>query len=231
MMKTFKRMVFATLVCLPLAAAAQTPGNTGTVTGTVKLVKKVTKKAPAKVTKDNAACGKTSPDETYVIGKGNTLANVVIVIEGVKGGKKAPVSSGVIENKGCRYVPHVIALSTNATLDVRNSDSVLHTTHVWKDEETLVNIALPMKGAKGKQKLESAGIYKFSCDAGHTWMSAVAYVTNSPYVVVSDAAGGFKLGELPPGTYTVKAWHEALGEKTAQVTVAAGGTATVELSY
>lgn len=202
----------------------------GTLTGTVK-TKHAASKATKPVTKDQATCGQTQPDETYVVGKDGGFANVVVFLDGISQGKKIPNATVVVENAKCRFSPHVTAYAVGTKLTVGNSDQILHNTHTYMDGNTVFNFALPMKGTKASKTVEEAGVIKFGCDVGHTWMSAWSYVTEHPYVVVTDKDGKFTMADIPPGEYTVKTWHEAAGSKTGKVTITKGGTATFDLSY
>lgn len=224
-----KATALSTLVLfalLPGAARAQAAGG---VHGTVKLTKAPPKKEARKVTKDNSTCGSEKEDETYVVGSGGALANVVVFLEGVKGGS-APASADLDQQK-CRYVPHVLAVAKGATVNVKNSDPILHNTHSYLGGSTVFNMALPVQGMKIPKKLDKAGAVKLGCDAGHTWMAGWIYVADSGFITVTDKSGRFSLEGVPPGEYTLKTWHEAEGEKSAKVTIAAGAAADVSITY
>lgn len=203
----------------------------GTVAGSVKLTKAAPAKAAKAVTQDAGACGKSQEDVSYKVGKDGAFANVVVFLDGIKKGKKIGSPTAEIDQRTCQYSPHISAFPVGTKLSILNSDTVLHNTHSYLGNQTLFNVALPNKGAKVPKDITEPGIIKFACDAGHTWMSAWAYVTDHPYVTVTDKDGKFSLSDVPAGEYTLKTWHEVEGEKTAKVTVAAGGTAKVEVAY
>jgi hypothetical protein len=191
--------------------------------------------APKKlaVTKDVAICGKSDHlDESLVVGAGGGIKDVIVSVTNVKGGKslEAMGTQFVLDQKGCAYVPHVSLLPVNKPLQILNSDGILHNIHSFSTKNTPVNLPQP----KFKKKLEKAFTatenISVKCDV-HGWMSAWVMVVDHPYHAVTDASGKFTITDVPPGTYTVEFWQEALGKQTTQVTVAAGATATLNFKY
>jgi hypothetical protein len=167
------------------------------------------------------ACG-TDPvyDESLAVSNGK-LANVVVTVEGVPDDKPAPAELA-LDQKGCRYLPHVQAGPVGSKITIANSDTTLHTAHAYHGANSLYNVATPTAGSKVAKDLTEAGPVRFKCDAGHSWMAAWVFVTDTSHFAVSKDDGSFAIPNVPPGTYTVKAWHETLGERTAKVTVPAG---------
>ncbi|MEE9612082.1 MAG: carboxypeptidase regulatory-like domain-containing protein, partial [Desulfatiglandales bacterium] len=98
-------------------------------------------------------------------------------------------------------------------------------------KKTVFNLALPLKGQKIKKRLRRPGMLSVKCDAGHTWMSAYVYVSKHPYYSVTDKKGSFEIKDVPPGTYMLKAWHEAFGTMKKKVTVSAKGEVKVGFSF
>jgi len=168
-----------------------------------------------------------------VVGKDNGLANVVVFIKRIRKGKKIGKRTVEIDNNGCRFVPHVSAFPVGTRLFVKNSDDTLHNAHTYLDGKTMFNLALPMKGMKVLKVMKKAGVAEFRCDAGHTWMRGWSYVTEHPYVTVTDGDGTFELSDVPPGRYKLVAWHEAEGttETKAKIEVTEGGVTIVEMAY
>jgi plastocyanin len=188
--------------------------------------------APVKVTKDAQVCSATHQPETVVVGPGGALANAVVYLKDIATGKpldKAAKAS--LDNKGCTYVPHVAVIPVGSTLMIHNSDDALHNVHALMGSDTLFNVALPIPGMQIPQTMKRPGIVNVKCDAGHTWMAATIYVVEHPYYAVTDAAGKFDLKDVPPGTYTLVAWHEALGTQEQKVTVAAGKPAIASFTF
>jgi plastocyanin len=202
----------------------------GHVKGRVKLAKSAPQKPALKPDKDGAVCGASIPDETYVVGKDGGFANVVVFIDGIQRGKKIEPKNVDVANQKCRFTPHVAAIAKGTTVNIINSDSTLHNTHAYAKSATLFNMALPKQGQKIEKKIDRTGPVEIKCDV-HSWMKGWLYVTDHPYVTVTDAEGNFTLTDVPAGTYQIQAWHEAEGAKKASVTVTAGGTATVDFSY
>jgi hypothetical protein len=104
----------------------------------------------------------------------------------------------------------------------------LHTTHLYGAVEK--NLALPVKGARSKMKVDRAGMIVIKCDI-HGWMQAFVRVDPHPYHAVSDAEGSFRIGNIPPGNYTLEVWHEKLGSQQIPVRIESGETEQVKIKY
>jgi hypothetical protein len=105
---------------------------------------------------------------------------------------------------------------------VVNQDPMLHNTHMYLDKKTVFNAALPRTGMEIKKPIQKAGLVSIQCDE-HDWMQGYLYVADQPYLSTTDDTGAYSLGDVPPGTYKVKVWHEAFGEQVQTVTVPAKG--------
>src|SRR5262249_5203855 len=150
-------------------------------------------------------------DDRLVIGPGGGLRYAVVTLEGVQGGRKPERdTSHVLNNLACRFDPHVQVAEVGQSLDVRNGDPVLHNADARIGTDTLFNVALP-PGASVREPLNRPGLVAITCDVRHTWMSAFVVVTDHPYHGVTDAYGEYELRDVPPGTYTLRVWHEQLG--------------------
>jgi len=222
----------------PAAAAADSGAYTvaavtggGTINGTVKFEGTPPPAEKIEVTKDNSVCGDEKTLETVQVDPSGGLSSVVVWIDGISQGKDwGGLDDGLIDQQGCHYDPYIQLVRAGGQLDILNSDPVLHNIHAYyHDSETLFNLAQPSQGMRTPKTLEKVGPVHMRCDV-HSWMSAWVFVASSPYVAVSSKEGGFTIGDVPPGTYKVKAWHSKFGEKTADVTVEADGTAVADFT-
>ena len=208
-------------------AAAAFPAAAGDLKGTVSYSGAPPKLAPFQATRDQKVCGPSVPNESVEVSNGH-LENVVITVKG-SGLTKPPPRTISLDQHECRYHPHVQATSAGSTLEILNSDPMLHNIHGYLGAQTLFNLAMPIKGQKLPRPLPRAGLVRIKCDV-HSWMSGFIVVADGPYAVVG-ADGSYTISGLPAGSYTVTAWHEKLGEKTAQVTVPASGDATADFTF
>jgi plastocyanin len=209
------------------AALALVPVTTlaGDLRGVVRFQGAPPALAPIETTKERALCGDSVPDETVQVSNGK-LRNVVVVVKGAPA--PAPVKA-VLDQRSCRYVPHVQAIPLGSTLEVANGDPTLHNVHGYLGQATAFNVAMPSKDQRVARQMKKPGLVVVRCDV-HAWMSASIWVVDAP-AAVSGEDGSFAIANVPPGTYQVTAWHEKLGEKEATVTVSPSGAATVEFTY
>jgi plastocyanin len=219
-------------------SAAMDPSTLGTVSGTVSVAGKVP--APIKIDMSlDPACGTGGGDnysEQYVVHDGR-LANVYLYL---KTGPAAAMTAAapnaapvVMDQKGCRYVPHVIALMRGGTVEFRNSDMTMHTIHTIpaSANEKQLDIAEGPKGAPQVVSFKDPEIMMaVRCDP-HPWMNAFINVADTPFYAVTDADGHFEIKGLPAGHYELVAVHEKLGEQTMSVTVKPLETATADFKY
>ena len=207
----------------------------GTISGHVSYAGKETD-TMVTITKDVQTCCPTCQDSkrpanTLVVQDGK-LRNAVVYIDGITKGKEFTPKDAEIDNVGCRFEPHVGIAYKGAELATKNSDALLHNTHLYLMEKNrdLVNIALPQQGQVVKKTMKKDGPVSVKCDA-HEWMQGYIFVATHPYAVVTGDDGAFELTDVPPGEYTVKVWHERLGEQEQKVTIAASGAATLDFSF
>ncbi len=231
-----KKIVFLAVVLCMLAtvtAWAYEGGpvsNGGEIKGKIKVTGAVPGDETVKVTKDPKFCGETLPREKYVIGSDGSVQHAVVFIEGIAKGKPVPKTEVLVDNKKCKFTPHVQVATLGQTMVVRNDDPMLHNTHMYLNKKTIFNSALPRTGMEIKKPINKAGLVEVHCDA-HTFMLGYLYVLDHPYIAVTDAQGNFSIKDVPPGSYKVKIWHEALGEQEKSVTVTANGVAELAVSY
>jgi hypothetical protein len=228
------RTAITSLACSLLASTALAAGS---IQGTVKVASPCPHPPPHAVVKDGSVCGKDAPNEAVLVDKKGGLQNVVVFLKDAKfGGKPTPVANAALDQRQCRYFPHVQALTVGTPLSLMNNDAILHNVHANDTGMTVFNVAMPIKGQKLPIPMRKPGLMKLQCDAGHTWMNGWIYVFDHPFFAVTDETGAFTIKDVPPGEYTVELWHEpADGQgagvrSTAKVKVADGAPARLELS-
>jgi plastocyanin len=225
------------------SGAAPTPTYTqidyntsGTISGTIKFAKK----APPRIEIDMAqdpACSLSADanySEQYVV-KDGKLQNVFVFVKDGLGNKiyPAPSTPVVLDQKGCRYIPHVIGVQMGQPVEFTNSDSTMHNIHTTAESPVNpeVDISQPPKGGTTQRVFAKPELMiPVRCN-NHPWMNAFINVSPNPFYAVSDENGHFEIRGLPPGTYTLVADHEELGQQTAQVTVGSKQMATADFTY
>lgn len=176
----------------------------------------------------------TTPVDTgrYLV-KDGKLGNVFVYVKTGLEGKKFPTPSEkkVLDQQGCQYHPHVMGIQVGQKLSIKNSDATLHNIHAMPKSNAEFNQGQPIQNMEFDKTFDKAEVMiPFKCDV-HPWMSAYIGVLEHPYYAVSGEDGSFAIDKLPPGTYTLEAWHEELGTATQDVTVAANQTADVTFDF
>jgi plastocyanin len=202
----------------------------GAVTGTVALDGPAPANEPIRMNAD-PVCVKEAKgpqlQETFVTGTdGKTLANVFVYVKDGLGNYvyDAPAGSVTLDQKGCRYTPHVFGVRVNQAIQIVNSDPTLHNIHATPKANKEFNNGQPIQGMKMEHKFTAKEVMvPFKCDV-HGWMNAYAGVLDHPFFAVTKEDGKFELKGLPPGTYTVEAWHSRAGAMTQSVTIGASET-------
>jgi hypothetical protein len=207
--------------------------HAGTIAGDVMFVDSAPTLAPVKVTKDQDYCGETLPNETYLVDANGGLKNVVVFLEATQLAVPVDLQKlNIIENTGCRYAPRILAMQKGERLRVRNNDPKLHIPHSYLNEKTVFMLSLPFKNTilDATQKIRDTGILKLVCDT-HAWMLGYVYVFDHPFFAVTDDRGTFSIPNVPPGTYTLKAWHEDAGVRSQKVVITEAGEVRVNFEF
>ena len=214
------------------SAPAATPAGTKVdasngrnVTGTVTLDGMAPKNEPIRMNAD-PVCVKEAKgpqfQETYVVGDdGTSLGNVFVYVKDGLGNYvyDTPTDLARIDQKQCRYTPHVFGVRVGQPLEIQNSDPTLHNIHAQPKANQEFNNGQPIQGMKMTHTFTAKEVMvPFKCDV-HGWMSAYIGVLDHPYFAVTDKSGKFELKTLPPGSYTIEAWHEKLGAQEQKVTL------------
>ncbi len=200
----------------------------GAISGTVKY--DGTAPAPRKleVTKDKEVCALHPHfEEDLIVGSGGGIANAVVTVKGAKGDLKP--GEVKFDQKGCDYTPHVLAFPAGSTVDILNSDGILHNIHSYSTKNPAFNMAQPKFKKVIQRKVEQPEVIKITCDA-HGWMHAWWVATDTAYFAVTDDKGNYSIAGVPPGNYEVEVWQEKLGTQDQKVEVKDGATATGNFS-
>lgn len=220
--------------CIPFVSSAYEVidvKNGGSIEGVVEFAGgSIPQDKMQKLSSEQKYCGSQLPEEKYLI-KDKKIQNVVVYIEDIKAGKAVPAEAVTLTNLKCAFVPHVAVGFKGSKFIEKNDDPIFHNIHTYIGGKTMYNIGLPEKGSSVTKPLNKTGVIEVTCDS-HPWMHGYLYVSDSPYAAVTNAKGEFSLKDIPPGTYTVEAWHEALGKvKIASVKVEGGKTSKIKVEY
>jgi len=210
--------LLGTAAVLMALAAPVSARAAGAVEGTVRVEGECPHLPPVKVAKDANVCGAEQASEAAATGADGGLRNVVVSLHPVKPvAVPAPPGHATVDQVGCRYKPHVQAVTVGSELTLVNSDRVLHNVHANLAGVTVFNLAMPIKGQRLPTRLTRPGPVRLQCDAGHSWMNAWIYVLAEPTFAVTDQQGHFSITAVPPGEYNIEYWHEPLDGKGAGV--------------
>src|SRR5437016_1564069 len=216
-------------------AAAPAVANAATITGLVKFEGAPPKMPTIQMNADpycqSQHASAPATDEEVVVGAGGELANVLVFIKNAPAAP-APSTHALIDQHGCQYHPHVQAVQVGQPLDIKNSDATLHNIHALPVVNSQFNIGQPVQGMVSTQKFDKPEItpFKVKCDV-HGWMKSYMVVLPHPYHGVSGMNGTFNIGNLPPGNYTIVAWHEKYGQQEQNITVAPKEAKTVNFTF
>jgi hypothetical protein len=184
----------------------------GTITGSVKWTGPIPKIPSTTINKDPEICDpqaqKKRDLERLVIASSGGVANTVVFLKDVSKGKamELPERRQFLNQKTCRYEPHVLLVPDNGTVHLKSSDPVLHTVHMSGASD--YNLPFPFANQTVTRTMNREGLVDLRCNAGHVWMNAEMLVVRHPYYAVTDEDGTFKLTNVPPGDYEIEAWHE-----------------------
>ncbi len=227
-------------ISAPSVVKAGPPPSTGvaggaTLKGMVRVEGNIPKAKAISMAAD-LSCAKQHPSavltqEVMADAKGELQNVIVFVAEGL--GERSfdpPTAPAVIEQKGCMYQPHVLAVRANQPVEVVNDDPTSHNIHPTPANNREWNKAEP-PGTKLEEEFTREEIaIPVKCNI-HPWMHSYVAVFKHPYFAVTGRDGGFDLSNLPPGTYTIKAWHEKLGTSTQTITIGANETKEINFVF
>ena len=187
----------------------------GTISGTIKWSGPAPHELDFPITKDPQICEldgkKTASLERLIIGPEGGVANTVVYLKNISSGKAMdlPEQRRQLDHKHCRYIPHILLVPQNASLQMQSSDATLHTIHM--DGAASFNLPFPFPNQVTSRTMATPGLVNLRCNGGHVWMNAEMMVVPHPYYAVTDESGRFEFTSVPPGTYQIVAWHEGWG--------------------
>lgn len=236
-------VVFATGCKKPVSGASHSAkayttinwADSGTISGVIHFEGKAPKRIPIDMAQD-PVCAMSPPNLTqqYVVNDGG-LANVVVYVKSGLGDKAYTPSSTpvVMDQKGCRFVPHVLAVMAGQPVEFTDSDNTMHNVHITPTvaANQAVNVSEGPNNPDATRMFAAPEMMMPVRCNNHPWMLGYISVIANPFFDVSNADGDFTIKGVPPGTYTIVADHEMLGPKTATVTVTAGHTTHLDFTY
>jgi hypothetical protein len=159
--------------------------------------------------------------ERLIIGPQGGMANTVVYLKNVSSGKPMdlPEQRRHLDQKRCRYIPHILLVPENDNLSMMSSDATLHTIHM--DGAATFNLPFPFTNRPTARTMSTPGLVRgnlsgdisphLRCNGGHVWMNAEMMVVPHPYYAVTDESGRFEFTDVPPGAFQIVAWHEGWG--------------------
>jgi plastocyanin len=216
------------------AAPTDTADGPGVIAGTITFEGTPPRARPVQMDSDPKCV--PEPGDMYellVVGPGQGLKNVFVYVKEGLGARTyaIPATPVMLDQKGCRYVPHVFGVQAGQTIQVANLDTTLHNVHAVPKANRGFNFGQPVGVPPVPRVFDQPEIgLPFRCDV-HGWMISYVNVVSHPFFAVTSDAGSFEIKGLPPGTYTIELWHEQLGTQTQSVTVDGKAPATMTAAF
>jgi len=239
---SIKTLMIVALACVlpacdrspPPDATPRVPAESITGPGSVSGV--VYFKGPVreqKVIRNEPCCPGAPPtlfDESIIVNANATLRNVVVTLEGgpKTDGKNLPPAE--LDQVFCQYVPHVLGVVVGQTLTIKSSDATTHNVHIKRNAGGDKNFWMDKAGQSTTTTFTAVDIAKTVCDV-HPWMSAFIYVHDNTFFAVTDDSGAFTLQGIPPGKYTLVAWHEIFGRLEQSIDVTSDKPESLDFTY
>jgi hypothetical protein len=228
------RVFLSGLAVMVFSAATVNPKPSGgTVSGIVTYEGTPAKQKIIDMSKE-PSCAKihTTPatTETVVTGPGNGLVNVVVYVSAGAPDESAPSEPAKFDQKGCQYLPHLLAFQVNQPLEIVNEDQASHNIHPLPRMNREWNRSQPSGSPPITEKYDKPEFILVKCNV-HPWMRGYFAVMKNSHYVISGSDGGFKLPNLPPGKYTISAWHESYGEQSQEVIISGSETLTINFAF
>jgi len=214
----------------------QPTGSEGKIIGKVTFAGKIQQRKLIDTSSD-PVCQDANPElytEDIIITAGK-LANVFVYVE--SGGMlelyafDAPKPEVLLAHRGCQFVPHVLAMQLSQTLKLANEDATTHNTHFKPKDNKDWNQSQPGNSPPIERKFETAEVLIPVRDNQHPWQKAYVSILSHPFFAVSARNGSYQISGLPPGQYTVVAWHERFGEQRTEISVGVSEQKNLDFTF
>jgi plastocyanin len=211
------------------------PATAGSISGIVHFDGQPPARIPIDMSADPACNLPNLPNQTeQIIVNDHHLANVYIYLKSAPSYIASPNAPPVrLDQKGCRYIPHVLAVQQGGSVTFLNSDATVHNIHTLPNQpgNTSVDISEPAHSSPRTEAFATPEVMLPVRCNNHPWMSSFINVAPNPWFAISNADGRFTITGIPPGTYTLAAIHEKLGEQDIQITVPAKSAAQASFTF
>jgi len=228
------KLCMAILLALLAPLAVRSGPGSGAVTGKVTYVGTPGKTEPIDMSKDPACVklhAKPLLTEKVVAGPGNTLGNVVVYISsGAEDASAEGMSEVSFDQQGCRYTTHVLAVRVGQPIRFSNNDPLAHNIHTLAKLNREWNRIQPAQTPAFSYAYEKEEFIPVKCNI-HPWMQGYLVVLKTSHFAVTSEDGTYTLPELPPGKYTVTAWHEVYGTQSREITISGSETQIVNFLF
>ncbi len=216
-----------------MAIPANAPPESGTIEGKVTYTGTPPKMKPIDMSKEPTCAKMYNPPkltQNVVTGPGNALQYVVVYISAGESPSAVPSQPVSLHQKGCMYIPHVLPMQAGQSLEIYTDDPFAHNIHPVPKVNPEWNKSQPAGAPAIITKWDKPEFIEVKCNI-HPWMHGYHAVLKTSHYAVTDDNGSFSLKGLPPGKYTVTAWHEQYLAQSQEVTLSAGETKTITFTY
>jgi len=213
----------------------QPTGSEGKITGKVTFAGKILQRKLIDTSSD-PVCQDANPElytEDIIITAGK-LANVFVYVSGDMlelYAFDAPKPEVLLAHRGCQFVPHVLAMQLSQTLKLTNEDATTHNTHFRPKDNKDWNQSQPESSQPLEKKFATPEVLIPVRDNQHPWQKAYVSILSHPFFAVSARNGSYQIAGLPPGQYTVVAWHERFGEQRAEISVGVSEQKNLDFTF
>ena len=232
-MRTRKAMMAAVAVLtISTISSFARPGN-GTISGRVSFEGTPAKAHMIDMSMEPSCAkqyAKPVAAENVVTGPDNALENVVVYISAGAPDDSTPSQAAVLTQKGCRYEPHILGFQVNQDFEIINEDQTSHNIHTLPSNNREWNKMQPPGAPPIEDKYARAEFIPVKCNI-HPWMKGTLAVMKNSHYAITTGDGEFKLPNLPPGNYTITAWHESYGEQTQEVAITGSESKAVNFVF